>query len=229
MIIFKYAIIRNLRSPVSYLSGLLAPVFIILVMADMWTYAPTAGLTTLVMLMLTSSVLLASLILEDRVDGSIIKILVSPVSMVSYIFQNLLAAIIPFVMQIALLGVLGVLRYNWSVEFTIGVSIALFVCAMSTAAFAFCWNMFFKSKSGSRYSFMFAMALILLLSGLIIPVEALPSVMQNVGAILHPYWFVRAVIALSNYGITTQFWLYNIITLLFGAGFLLLGGKRRRM
>ena len=229
MIIFKYAMIRNLRSPLSYLSGLLLPVILIFAMAGTWTYAPIAGLANLVMLMLMSSVMLASLILEDRIDGSIIKILISPVGMASYIFQNLLAAIIPFVMQIALLGILGLFQYNWTVEFTIGVAVALFACAVTTAAFSFCWNMFFKSKSGSRYSFLFAMALILLLSGLIIPVEALPGFMQNVGAIFHPYWFTRAIIVLSNYGITRQFWIYNAILILFGVGFLLIGSRRRKM
>jgi len=176
-----------------------------------------------------SSVLLASLVLEDRVDGSIIKILISPVRMASYIFQNLLAAIIPSIMQIILLGILGLLRYNWTVEFTVGVAIALFIFVLTTATFAFCWNMFFRSKSSSRYSFLFASALIMLLSGLIIPIEMMPGFMQNVGAIFHPYWFTRAVAVLYSYGITVQFWLYNIIALFIGIGFLLVGSRRRRM
>jgi len=227
--IFKYAMIRNFRSPVSYLLGLLVPVILIFAMATIWTYAPVVGLSTMIILMLMNSALLAGLILEDRVDGSIIKILVSPVSMASYIFQNLLAAILPVALQFVLLGIVGLFRYNWAVEFTVGVTVALLICAVSTAAFSFCWNMFFKSKSGSRYSFLFAAALIVLLSGLMIPIEALPGFMQHVGAILHPYWFTRAVMALHNYGITVQFWIYNTISLFMGVGFLLIGSRRRRM
>jgi len=227
--IFKYALLRNLRSPISYFSGLLAPVLLILASTNIWTNAPTAGLETLVMLMLLSSVLLVGLILEDRVDGSIMKILVSPVSMASYIFQNLLAAIIPFLIQILLLGILGLVRYNWTAQFATGAIIALFICAVATTAFAFCWNMLFRSKSGSRYSFMFVMAVIILLSGLFIPIEALPGFMRNVGAILHPYWFVRAITSLSRYGMNLHFWLYNSISLLYAIGFILLGGKGRRM
>ncbi|MCL2362537.1 MAG: ABC transporter permease [Defluviitaleaceae bacterium] len=225
MTIFKFALLRNLRSPVSYLAGLMVPVVLIFSMTSVWTNAPVMGMANLVMLMLLSSNLLVALVLEDRIDGSIMKIMISPVSMVHYVFQNLLAAIIPFVIQIALLGIMGYLHYNWAIQFTIGAVVALFICGVTTAAFSFCWNMFFKSKSSSRYAFLFVMALILLLSGVLVPIEALPGLLQHAGAILHPYWFIRAVITLAEYGMTAQFWLYNTIVLLIGTGFLLLGGK----
>jgi len=198
-------------------------------MTNTWTYTPAVGLSFLIYMILMSSVLLASLVLEDRIDGSIIKFLISPVSMASYISQNLLAAIIPSITQTILLGILGLLRYNWTVEFTVGVAVTMFVFVLTTAAFAFCWNMFFLSKSGSRYSFLFAAALMMLLSGMIIPIEALPGFLQNVGAIFHLYWFIRAIVVLSDYGMAMQFWLYNIIALFIGVGFLLIGSRRRRM
>jgi len=211
------------------LAGLVVPVVLILFMGNTWVYMPASGLGTLVMLMLLSSNLLASLVLEDRIDGSIMKVLTSPTTMTRYVFQNLLAAMIPLVLQIALLGMLGPLRYDWTGIFTIGVVVTLFICTITITAFSFCWNMYFTNKNSSKYAFLLFMALVLLLSGLMIPMEALPGWLRHVGAILHPYWFVRAVLILVDDGMTAQFWLYNVIVLLFGVGFILLGGRRRRM
>jgi len=218
-----------LRSPLAYLLGLLVPAVIIVAPANMWMSTPAGGILMLVTLMLLSANLMAALILEDRMDGSIMKVLISPVTMVRYIFQNLLAAIIPFVLQVVLLGIMGVLRYNWTTEFTIGVVVVLFVCAISSAAFAFCWNMYFKSRSNSNYTFLFFMIVMMLVSGLMIPIDVLPGFMQHIGAIFYAYWFVRAVSVLADYGMIAPFWLYNSIVLLFGIGFLLLGGTRRKV
>ena len=229
MTIFMYALVRNLRSPVAYFLGLIVPTVLIVAPANMWRSTPAAALVMLVTLMLLSANMMAALILEDRMDGSIIKVLISPVTMVCYIFQNMLASIIPFVLQIVLLGILGLLRYNWTTGFTVGMAVVLLVCAMSSAAFAFCWNMFFKSRSNSNYTFLFFMVVMMLISGLMIPVEALPGFMQHMGAVFYAYWFVRAVAVLADYGMTVPFWLYNAIVLFFGAGFLLLGGTRRTM
>jgi len=180
-------------------------------------------------LMLLSANLMAALILEDRMDGSIMKVLISPVTMVRYIFQNMLAAIIPFVLQIVLLCFLGLLRYSWTTMFTIGVAVVSLACAMASAAFAFCWNMFFKSRSNSNYTFLFFMVVMMLVSGLMIPTHVLPGFMQHIGAVFYAYWFVRAVTVLADYGMTVTFWLYNSIVLFFGIGFLLLGGSRRKV
>jgi ABC-2 type transport system permease protein len=165
--------------------------------------------------------------LEDRIDGSIIKIFMSPVSTVSYIFQNLLSAIMPVVVQIVILGILGIVRYNWEVEILVGISVTLLIFAVTNTAFSFCWNMFFKSKSGSRYSFMFVGAVMLLLSGIMVPIEALPGIMQYIGAIFHTYWLMRGLNVLALEGMSASFWIYQGVMLLFATAFLLLGGRRR--
>ncbi|MCL2364696.1 MAG: ABC transporter permease [Defluviitaleaceae bacterium] len=229
MTIFKYALLRNLRSPVAYFAGLLVPSIFIIAPATMWTDAPAGGLLMLATLMLLSANLLAALILEDRMDGAVMKILISPTTMTRYIFQNLLASILPLTLQIILLGTLGLTRYHWSLPFTAGITITLLAFAMASAAFAFCWNTYFKSRGNSNYAFLFFIAVMMLISGLMVPTAALPTAIQHIGAIFYAYWFVRAVTALADYGTTAWFWLYNGIVLLFGTGFLLLGGSRRKL
>ena len=229
MTVFKYALLRSLRSPIPLLTGLVVPVAIILIPRQVWTYAPASGVGLWGMLMMYSSYFLAAAILEDRVDGSVIRVLISPVSALSYILQNLLSAILPLVIQIVLLGVVGYTRYNWTVEFTLGLCLAMLLFSFANTAFVFCWNMFFKSKEGSKYAYWFAAALIALFGGLMIPNFMLPGVMQNVGGATHPYWLMKSVNLLVDVGINMEFWLFQGILILFAVAFLLLGSTRRKI
>lgn len=227
MTVFKYATLRNLRSPLSLLANVVAPIVLIVMASNIWTQTPVMGLVTMVVLMIFSSHLLANLILEDRIDGSIIKVLISPVGASSYLFQNLLATIMPSIFQIILLGILGLVQYNWETDFLVGVVVTLFIFSITNTAFSFCWNMFFKNKSASRYAYMVVSMIIMLLSGVLVPIELLPTLLQNVGAIFPPYWIIRAFNEIATYGLTKEFWLFQAILILFAVGFLLLGGKRR--
>jgi len=227
MTVFKYAVFRNFQSPLSLFATSIVPILLMFLMPEVWTYAPASGITFLAMMMMLSSYLITGLVLEDRIDGVIIRVLVAPIRTINYIAQNLLASIIPLLIQILLLGIIGFLRYNWSIELTVGITIAFMLFAFATTAFSFCWNMFFKSKEGSRYAYMLVGAVIAVLSGIMIPNEALPNFLQDVGAIFHPYWLIRSLNSLTLYGINTDFWLYQGIVMLFAIAFLLLGGTRR--
>jgi ABC-2 type transport system permease protein len=227
MIVFKYALLRSLRSPLSIVVSIFVPIAFIFLPVNTWKNTPVAGVANLVLLMLLSAHLLSGVILEDRIDGSVIRVLTSPVSTFSYIFQNLLSVIIPLIIQIILLGISGYRRYNWSIEYTLGISICMILFVIANTAFVFCWNMFFKSIESSKYTFWLFVAVIALLSGLVVPIEMLPSNLQHVGAILHPYWLMRSVNVLTDNGINIEFWLLQSILILFAVAFLFLGGKRR--
>lgn len=222
MTVFKYALFRNFQSPLSLFSTSVVPIVIMFLMPD-------AGVGMIALLTMFNSHLITGLVLEDRIDGSIVRVLASPISTVSYITQNLLASIIPLLLQAILLGIIGYFRHNWEIEITIGITIAFTLFGFATTAFSFCWSMFFKSKEGSKYAYMFVGAIIVMLSGLLIPLEALPNLLQRVGAVFHPYWLIRSINSLALYGITTEFWLFQGVVVLFTIAFLLLGGTRRNV
>jgi len=225
--VFKYALLRNIRTPLLFMATSLGPIVIIFLMVNIWTYAPAAGVGMLAMLMMYSLNTSAGIILEDRIDGSVIRVATSPVSTLSYITQNLFAVILPTFFQILLLAVVGYLRYNWSVEFTLGMTLSFLIFAVANTAFAFAWNMFFKSKEGSKWTFLFVIMLIAFFGGLMIPTEFLPNILQHIGAIVHPYWLIRGVTSLWEEGITVTFWLYQLVLTLFATGYLVIGGTRK--
>ena len=227
MTVFKFALLRNIKSPISFFASLIAPITLMFLFPNVWIYNPVGNVAVLVYLMVLSAHLLAGLMLEDKIDGSVMKIYLSPVSTVSYIFQNLLSAIMPIIVQIVILGILGIVRYNWETELLVGILITLLIFAIANTAFSFFWNMLFKSKAASRNSIILVAAVMLILSGIMVPIEALPGIMQYVGAIFHPYWLMRALTTLAVDGLTSSFWIYQGVMLLFATAFLLLGGRRR--
>jgi len=227
MTVFKFALLRSLRSPVSLWATSITPIAMMFLMPSAWRDNPIAMIGMLVSLMVFSSYLLAALILEDRIDGSIIRVQVSPVSTLSYVTQNLFASMLPFLLQILLLGILGYFRYNWSIELTLGIVLAMILFGIANTAFAFCWNMMFKSKESSRNTYWVVGMAMVFLSGILVPLEIFPGFMQNVGAIFHPYWLMRGLISLAIYGLTIEFWLAQAVLILFAVAFLLLGGRKR--
>jgi len=227
MTVFKFAMMRNFRSPVSFLITSASPIVLMFIMPDAWREVPVAQVGLLVFLMMFSAYLLAALILEDRVDGSIIRVQVSPTTTLNYVVQNLLASILPLVLQMLLLGTLGYFRYNWSIELTLGITLSMLLFVLANTAFAFCWNMMFKSKEASRNAYWIVGISISILSGLMFPTEVFPGILQHIGAIFHPYWLMRGLNSLAIYGFTTEFWLAQLVLVGFTVAFLLLGGRRR--
>ena len=226
MTVLKFALLRNLRTSRTLLLSMVMPIGVILFLPSL-AYYPVVGVGLLSVVMFMAAGVSAGLVLEDRLDGSIARVLVSPVSSLSYIAQNVLAAMVPTFIYMAILVVAGLLRYNWGIVFTLGAAFALLLFAFTNIAFAFFFNLFFESKEGSNYTFMLVAAVVMVLSGLLIPREALPAVVAHIGAVFHPFWLLRALSTLYEYGITLQFWVYQLVMALFAGGFLLLGSKKR--
>ena len=224
--VLKYGLLRNFRSPISTLLSAVAPIVIILAFGGVWTDSPIAGMTMLALIVIMASHLSAGLILQDRLDGSVIRVQLSPVSNLSYMVQNLLAAMIPPFVYTTVLAVAGLLRYNWGAALTFGLAFGLLLFTFTNIAFTFFFNNFFKSKESNMYAFLFFAIVMSFFTGLLLPIEALPQPLQYVGAVFHPYWFLRGVNAVASDGLALQFWLYQLIVGLFAAVFLVLGSRK---
>ena len=225
--ILKYNLIRTFRSPISALVSAAAPIVIILVAQDLWVESPSLGINMLALIVLLASHLSAGLILQDRLDGSVIRVQLSPVSNLSYMVQNLLAAMMPPFIYAMVLAVAGLLLYNWGAALTFGLTLAVLLFAFVSIGFAFFFNNFFKSKEGNKYAFLFVAVIMAFSTGLMLPIEALPQHLQHVGAVFYPFWFLRGINMVEEYGLTLGFWMYQIVMVLFATVFLVLGSKKR--
>ena len=223
--VLKYGLIRNFRSPISALASAVAPIVVIILLGSSESPAPLVNILAMIILM--ASHLSAGLILQDRLDGFVTRVLLSPVSTVSYKVQNMIAAMMPPVIYCTVLAVMGIVRYNWGIQITFGITFSVLLFAFVCTAFAFFFTTFFKSAEGNNYSYLFVAIVMTFFTGLLLPTEALPQALQHVGAVFHPYWLLRGVSTLVTYGLTRQFWLYKLVMVLFAAVFLVLGGRKR--
>ena len=228
MTIFRYALIKGLRSPVTLLFNCILPLVLILV-RPLWTGDNfLSGFGLLILVIWGGSFLMAQGTLNDRESGAITRILSTPITMRNYLAQNLLAYMVPLTLQVALVSVLGAILYDWDLT----IALALFLCytvfTIASVTMSFAWNCLFKSKESSFASFSAMVTFGSMLSGAWIPLGNLPTALQYVGAIFPAYWGMRGITSLLELGsLGTDYWIGIAAMSLFAIAYLLYGGKRR--
>jgi len=228
--IFRFALIKGLRAPGTFVFNCILPLALILI-RPLWTGDLFfSGFGLLTMIIWGGSFLMAQGILNDRADGALTRILAGPVSMFNYLAQNLLAFMVPMSVQVILVILLGTILYGWSLTLALALFLCYTVFTISAVAMSFAWNCLFKSKDGSFGSFSVVVTFGTFLSGAFVPIEAFPEgILRYVGAILPSYWAMRGLntLSLADVTITGDYWIAIGAMLLFTIAFLLYGGKRR--
>ena len=230
MIIFRFALLKGLRSPMTLLLNCILPL-VLMFIRPLWEetgmMGGNAGFGLLVMVIWGGSFLMAQGTLNDKETGVIVRILSAPVSMLNYLTQNLLAYMAPLTVQVFLVSALGMILYDWSFD----LALALFVCytvfTISSVALSFAWNCLFKRKASSFPAFSAMVTFGIFLSGALIPLSLFPDVLQYVGMVFPAYWAIRGIEEAMVYGMTGDYWLSILAMALFTMAFLLYGSKRR--
>ena len=229
--IFRFAIIKGLRNRATLIFNCILPIALILV-RPMWEDGGIAGgtLTSFGILLMTmwgGAFLMSQGILNDRASGSIVRIMSAPVTTFDYLTQNLLAYMVPLTIQIALVSALGMILYDWNLQFALALFACYTVFTMSAIALSFAWNCLFKKKETSFSSFSALITFGIFLSGGLIPVEMFPGPLQYAGAVFPAYWAIRGIRAFSEYGFAFDYFTSLAAMLIMATTCLLYGGKRR--
>jgi len=186
-----------------------------------------AGFGILAMVIWSGAFLMAQGILNDRESGTITRILAGPISMFNYLLQNLLAFMVPLVVQLGLISVIGVVLHGWDATLALGLFVCYTVFTVASVAMSFAWNCLFKRKETSFTTFSAVLTFGIFLSGALVPLSLFPDIVQHVGMIFPAYWAVRGIEVLLETGMTGGYWLSVLAMALFSIAFLLYGGKRR--
>ena len=226
MTIFVYAIIKGLRNKATLIFNCILPIVIILI-RPLWDEGGLSGLGLLVMTMWGAAFLMSQGILNDKINGSITRILAAPVTMFQYLAQNLLAFMVPLTVQIAIVSVLGMILYDWGFQFALALFVCYAVFTASAIAMSFAWNCLFKSKDTSFSTFSAVITFGSALSGALIPLELFPTALQYLGAIFPAYWAVRGINAYLDYGAVLGYWSALLAMMVIAVICLFYGGKRR--
>jgi len=228
--IFRFALLRGTRNPLTLLCTYILPIVIVLV-RPMWASEGLGGIggfPFLAIVTMSSAYLMSLSILTDKVDGVVLRILAAPIPMWRYLAENLAACAVPLLVQMTIVSILGHVLYDWSLTLSIAVFLCYTVLTIASVAMAFAWHCLFKSKESSATGFSMILFLTIFLGGLIIPAEAFPGPLQYAGAVFPAYWSMRGLRAVIETGaMSVEFWISIAAMLLFAAAYLLYGGKRR--
>ncbi|MCL2365721.1 MAG: ABC transporter permease [Oscillospiraceae bacterium] len=234
MTVFRYALIRGTRNPLTLLCTYILPIVIIFI-RPLWTSAGIGfggigggGFSLLTIITMSSAYLMSLSILTDKADGVIVRILAAPITMCRYLVENLAACAIPLFVQMTFISILGHVLYDWSLSLSIAIFLCYTVLTIASVTMAFAWHCLCKGKEGSVSGFSMLLFLTAFLGGLTFPVEAFPGPLQYLGTIFPAYWAIRGLSAVLDTGVMSgDFWWAIAAMLLFTIAYLLYGGKRR--
>jgi len=226
--VFKYALIRGLKSPAALISNFLAPLTLIFV-SGMWVIDDSLGSGFFVVagLMMFGSLFAARGIFNDKTDGTIVRILSGPISTFGYLAQNLLACMVIMAAQITIIVLIGTLLYGWGITLALALILCYTMFAGACVAFAFAWSCLFKTREVIVSVFTAIAMLMGFFGGLLLPLSLLPRPLYFSGTIFPTHWAARAIIELLTTGASLEYWLSLLALALFTMAFLLYGGKRR--
>ncbi|MCL2212726.1 MAG: ABC transporter permease [Oscillospiraceae bacterium] len=226
MTIFKYSLKRGLN-PLSLLVNGFVPIALMFIPV-FWEGNRPGGFGFLSFAMMSGAFIISMTLLTDKVDGAIVRILSAPVTMRQYLVENLMAFMVPLTVQVGIVTILGVILHDWNFTLAIAVFLCYTMLNLSTVAMAFAWHCLFKSKEGSAGAFGMVLTAASMLSGVMMPVEFLPGIIQYIGAVFPMFWMARGLNAVLDYGVMNMTFVIGIAAMvLFSIAFLLYGGKRR--
>lgn len=223
MTIFEFALKRSFSNTTNLIFLTLFPVAcIFLPKGEEWPFLPY-GYQYFGILILFIGIRLATIILEDREKGVVKRLAVAPISHFQYLCQNLLAYAVILVLQCIVLVYGGVL-YGQEL-YQPGWLLLLYVSfSFASIAIALAWISIYRKKDVSFLIYMSLVFIIVLLGGLMIPIQIFPDLLQRVAVIFPTYWLAEGLnwIAfgenfLDFLMINGVLWLYTIVFIIIGS------------
>lgn len=223
MTIFRFALKRVFGNTTNLIFLTIFPIAcIFLPKGEGWPFLPY-GYQYFGILILFIGIRLATIILEDRGKGVVKRLAVAPVSHFQYLSQNLLAYSVILILQCAIVVYGGILfgqeLYQPSRLFLLFVSFCF-----ASLAIALAWISFYRRKDTSFLLYMSLIFLIVVLGGLIIPIEIFPDLLKRIAVIFPTYWLAEGLnwIAfgeniLDFLLINSVLWLYTIVCIIIGS------------
>ena len=203
MTVFRFTLIKSMKNPFTLLFTCVMPVALIFVM-PLWRDGATAGFTLMLMAVWVGAFKISQGVLSDKQEGTIVRIMAAPITMLGYLWQSLLAFMVPLAAQIALISALGFWLHGWGLAFALLIALAYLVFTVSAVALGFAWSCLFKHMETSQSVFTALITFAMALSGGFVPLALLPLPLQYVGAVTPSFWAVRGLLELVEHGAFTR-------------------------
>lgn len=223
MTIFYFALKRSFNKLTNILFYMLIPLICIFLPADeVWPHLPY-GYQYYGIIILFVGIRLASMMLEDRQKGIVKRLAVAPIHHFHYLSQNLLAYVIILIIQ-CLIVVYGGVLYGHELVRPTALLLLFISFGFAALAIALAWISFFRQKDVSFLVYMSLIFLIVILGGLMIPIEIYPDLLQRIAMVFPTYWLAQGLNWVVFGEDLTDFliihgvlWLYTFIFVIIGS------------
>lgn len=228
MVILKFALMRSLRNPIAILAGFVLPIMFMFI-SDMWLSTGAGmiegrGYFMIPLVMLFGTFPLTQPMARERREKIVVRIMSTPTTTFKYLAQNLIACMIPLLIQVMIVCTLGAILHDWTASFILTIGALYLLFAATSVSFNFAWNCLFKN---AELSFgVLAGVLTFAAFILMLPLALFPDAIRTAFMILPTYWIASGLDELLTYGTTAQLGISMGILGLFSVIFLLYGSKR---
>ena len=227
--VFKYAMLRGIKTPMSIILNSVAPIGLTIFAGRINMFgAPYIELYLIAFMVMFGAFMMAGSIQKDKTEGVLIRILAGPVTLRSYLVQNFFAAMVPMMAVSAVIALLGFVMHDWSLTLCVGLFLVYIFLAATSIGLSFAWSCLFKDKEASMSGISLFLTFTAMLGGFMIPLAVLPDALFYIGMLFPAHWASRAIAQLVAYGEFTGMFGLSLVALTgFAAALILYGSKRR--
>ncbi|SCY91403.1 ABC transporter permease [Alkaliphilus peptidifermentans] len=170
---------------------------------------------------------LAEVIMEDRINKILLRIGVTPMTHLQYLWQNLLAfsAILTGVNVIVM--ILGIVVHGDALISPGLLFIIFTVFSMTSIGFALAWYSLFRNKETAFSLLGGVIILISMLGGVMWPIQIMPPLIQRLAMLLPTYWLMEGILIVVKGGGFIDLMQPLALMAMFSLGFIILGSRRR--
>lgn len=226
MTFFLFALKRSFRNRTNIIVLMLFPIACIFFPeGEYWPHLPY-GYQYFGILILFVGIRLTSIILEDRAKGVVKRLAVAPMSYFQYLSQNLLAYCVIVIIQCAIVVYGGVLLGHNLYQPN---SLLLLYVSFSFAsvATALAWVSMYRSKDTAFLVYISLIFVIVILGGIILPIEMFPELLKRIAVIFPTYWLVKGLDWIVFGQDIVDFLLINGVLWLYAIVFVIIGSTRK--
>ena len=202
MTIFAFVFKRFFRKKSNSIFLLMLPIGCIFLPTGEWPPIPL-GFHYYSLLLLFIASRLGGIILEDRINKTLLRVSVAPISHFQYLWQNLLAYTIILTAVNMVFVLLGVIVHGESLLSPILLFIIYTVFSMTALGFSLAWYSLFRNKEAA-FSILGGIIIIMaMLGGVLWPVEIMPEYLQRAVMLLPTYWAAEGTLLVA-FGAPTE-------------------------
>ncbi len=226
MILFYFTMKRFFRSFINLFLLFVLPFGLVFLPKGQWPPLPM-GFQYYGMALLFIAARLTGSIQEDRSTGTALRIAAAPVTHFQYLWQNLLA----FSVILTGLNVFFILAGVWIHGSALTSPLLLFIVysffSMTAIGFSLAWHSLFRNKEAAFAVIYGVVILMVMLGGLLWPIQAFPLVFQRIAMLLPIYWLAEGVGKITSGGTLLDLTLSLVMLWMYSLVFLLLGSRRK--